>query len=201
MTVSKVKPAMRMNLQYFSEEPAPQEEEAEVTEQAVAEETAPEKEEDVATVEEAAQGENTVLSQLAEELAALRSELTSLKETKETVEEQPEVVEVVEEATDTKEVSAEVAAYESVLETVIAEKSAAIPENIIALMPDNLTAIDKLAWIEKAALAAPKVEEVKEPVVLQSIGRPTPVPSTTDIPVEKMTATQKIASYFEQKFN
>lgn len=201
MTVSKVKPAMRMNLQYFSEEPAPQEEEVEVTEQAVAEETVPEKEEDVATVEEAAQGDNTVLSQLASELAALRSELTSLKETKETVEEQPEVVEVVEEATDTKEVSAEVAAYESVLETVIAEKSAAIPENIIALMPDNLTAIDKLAWIEKAALAAPKVEEVKEPVILQSIGRPTPVPSTTDIPVEKMTATQKIASYFEQKFN
>ena len=201
MTVSKVKPAMRMNLQYFSEEPAPQEEETEIMEQAVAEETVPEKEEEVATVEEAAQGENTVLSQLAEELAALRSELTSLKETKETVEEQPEVAEVVEEATDTKEVSAEVAAYESVLETVIAEKSAAIPENIIALMPDNLTAIDKLAWIEKAALAAPKEEEVKEPVVLQSIGRPTPVPSTTDIPVEKMTATQKIASYFEQKFN
>ena len=201
MTVSKVKPLMRMNLQYFSEEPAPQEEETEITEQAVAEETVPEKEEDVATVEEAEQGENTVLSQLAEELAALRSELTSLKETKETVEEQPEVAEVVEEATDTKEVSAEVAAYESVLETVIAEKSAAIPENIIALMPDNLTAIDKLAWIEKAALAAPKEEEVKEPVVLQSIGRPTPVPSTTDIPVEKMTATQKIASYFEQKFN
>lgn len=201
MTVSKVKPAMRMNLQYFSEEPAPQEEEAEVTEQVVAEETVPEKEEKVATVEEAVQGENAVLSQLAEELAALRSELTSLKETKETVEEQPEVVEEVEEATDTKEVSAEVAAYESVLETVIAEKSAAIPENIIALMPDNLAAIDKLAWIEKAALAAPKVEEVKEPVVLQSIGRPTPVPSTTDIPVEKMTATQKIASYFEQKFN
>lgn len=201
MTVSKVKPVMRMNLQYFSEEPAPQEEEAEVTEQAVAEETVPEKEEEVATVEEASQGENTVLSQLAAELAALRSELSSLKETKETVEEQPEVVEEVEEATDTKEVSAEVAAYESVLETVIAEKSAAIPENIIALMPDNLTAIEKLAWIEKAALAAPKEEEVKEPVVLQSIGRPTPVPSTTDIPVEKMTATQKIASYFEQKFN
>ena len=44
MTVSKVKPAMRMNLQYFSEEPAPQEEETEVTEQAVAEETVPEKE-------------------------------------------------------------------------------------------------------------------------------------------------------------
>lgn len=201
MTVSKVKPAMRMNLQYFSEEPAPQEEEAEVTEQVVAEETVPEKEEKVATVEEAVQGENAVLSQLAEELAALRSELSSLKETKETVEEQPEVAEEVEVATDTKEVSAEVAAYESVLETVIAEKSAAIPENIIALMPDNLAAIDKLAWIEKAALAAPKVEEVKEPVVLQSIGRPTPVPSTTDIPVEKMTATQKIASYFEQKFN
>lgn len=201
MTVSKVKPVMRMNLQYFSEEPAPQEEEAEVTEQAVAEETVPEKEEDVATVEEPSQGENTVLSQLAAELAALRSELSSLKETKETVEEQPEVAEVVEEVTDTKEVSAEVAAYESVLETVIAEKSAAIPENIIALMPDNLTAIDKLAWIEKAALAVPKVEEVKEPVILQSIGRPTPVPSTTDIPVEKMTATQKIASYFEQKFN
>lgn len=201
MTVSKVKPAMRMNLQYFSEEPAPQEEEAEVTEQVVAEETVPEKEEKVATVEEAVQGENAVLSQLAEELAALRSELSSLKETKETVEEQPEVAEEVEVATDTKEVSAEVAAYESVLETVIAEKSAAIPENIIALMPANLTAIDKLAWIEKAALAAPKVEEVKEPVVLQSIGRPTPVPSTTDIPVEKMTATQKIASYFEQKFN
>lgn len=201
MTVSKVKPAMRMNLQYFSEEPAPQEEEAEITEQVVAEVTAPEKEEDVATVEEAEQGENQVLSQLAEELAALRSELSSLKETKETVEEQPEVAEVVEEATDTKEVSAEVAAYESVLETVIAEKSAAIPENIIALMPDNLTAIDKLAWIEKAALAVPKEEEVKEPVIVQSIGRPTPVPSTTDIPVEKMTATQKIASYFEQKFN
>lgn len=201
MTVSKVKPVMRMNLQYFSEEPAPQEEEAEVTEQAVAEETVPEKEEEVATVEEASQGENTVLSQLAAELAALRSELSSLKETKETVEEQPEVAEVVEEVTDTKEVSAEVAAYESVLETVIAEKSAAIPENIIALMPDNLTAIEKLAWIEKAALAAPKEEEVKEPVIVQSIGRPTPVPSTTDIPVEKMTATQKIASYFEQKFN
>lgn len=201
MTVSKVKPVMRMNLQYFSEEPAPQEEEAEVTEQAVAEETVPEKEEDVATVEETAEGENTVLSQLAAELAALRSELSTLKETKETVEEQPEVAEVVEEVTDTKEVSAEVAAYESVLETVIAEKSAAIPENIIALMPDNLTAIDKLAWIEKAALAAPKEEEVKEPVIVQSIGRPTPVPSTTDIPVEKMTATQKIASYFEQKFN
>lgn len=201
MTVSKVKTVMRMNLQYFSEEPEPQEEEAEVTEQAVAEETVPEKEEEVATVEEASQGENTVLSQLAAELAALRSELSSLKETKETVEEQPEVVEVVEEVTDTKEVSAEVAAYESVLETVIAEKSAAIPENIIALMPDNLTAIEKLAWIEKAALAAPKEEEVKEPVIVQSIGRPTPVPSTTDIPVEKMTATQKIASYFEQKFN
>ena len=201
MTVSKVKPVMRMNLQYFSEEPAPQEEEAEVTEQAVAEETVPEKEEDVATVEDESQGENTVLSQLAAELAALRSELSSLKETKETVEEQPEVAEVVEEVTDTKEVSAEVAAYESVLETVIAEKSAAIPENIIALMPANLTAIEKLAWIEKAALAAPKEEEVKEPVIVQSIGRPTPVPSTTDIPVEKMTATQKIASYFEQKFN
>lgn len=201
MTVSKVKPVMRMNLQYFSEGPVPQEEEAEITEQAVAEETVPEKEEEVATVDLTSHGEIAGFSQLAEELAALRSELSSLKETKETVEEQPEVVEEVEVATDTKEVSAEVAAYESVLETVIAEKSAAIPENIIALMPDNLTAIDKLAWIEKAALAVPKEEEVKEPVIVQSIGRPTPVPSTTDIPVEKMTATQKIASYFEQKFN
>ena len=205
MTVSTALPLMKMDLQYFSQEVAEEtveqveavEEAVTQVEAAVTEETVTEETEKEATDEPVVNAEDVVITQLAAELAAIKSELNAIKATTETVEETVEVEEVPE----VKEVPPEIAAYEAVLETVIAEKAAAVPENIIALMPDNLGAVEKLAWIDKALLVVPKEEKVKEPEIVQSIGRPTPVPSTTDIPVEKMTASQKIASYFDKKFN
>lgn len=196
MTVSKALPLMKMDLQYFSEEVA---EETEVTEQAEAVEEVVEDPvaTETETVEEAETGEAAIISQLAAELAAMKAELTELKTVKEEAVE--ETVQPEETVIEEDKVTPEIAAYEAVLETVITEKSAAIPENIIALMPDNLTAIEKLAWIDKALQAVPKEVEKEKPVIIESIGRPTPVPSTTDIPVEKMSAAQKITHYFETK--
>lgn len=196
MTVSTALPLMKMDLQYFSEEVA---EETEVTEQAEAVEEVVEDPvaTETETVEEAETGEAAIISQLAAELATMKAELTELKTVKEEAVE--ETVQPEETVIEEDKVTPEIAAYEAVLETVITEKSAAIPENIIALMPDNLTAIEKLAWIDKALQAVPKEVEKEKPVIIESIGRPTPVPSTTDIPVEKMSAAQKITHYFETK--
>lgn len=196
MTVSTALPLMKMDLQYFSEEVA---EETEVTEQVEAVEEVVEDSvaTETETVEEAETGEAAIISQLAAELAAMKAELTELKTVKEEAVE--ETVQPEETVIEEDKVTPEIAAYEAVLETVITEKSAAIPENIIALMPDNLTAIEKLAWIDKALQAVPKEVEKEKPVIIESIGRPTPVPSTTDIPVEKMSAAQKITHYFETK--
>lgn len=196
MTVSTALPLMKMDLQYFSEEGA---EETEVTEQVEAVEEVVEDPvaTETETVEEAETGEAAIISQLAAELAAMKAELTELKTVKEEAVE--ETVQPEETVIEEDKVTPEIAAYEAVLETVITEKSAAIPENIIALMPDNLTAIEKLAWIDKALQAVPKEVEKEKPVIIESIGRPTPVPSTTDIPVEKMSAAQKITHYFETK--
>lgn len=196
MTVSTALPLMKMDLQYFSEEVA---EETEVTEQVEAVEEVVEDPvaTETETVEEAETGEAAIISQLAAELAAMKAELTELKTVNEEAVE--ETVQPEETVIEEDKVTPEIAAYEAVLETVITEKSAAIPENIIALMPDNLTAIEKLAWIDKALQAVPKEVEKEKPVIIESIGRPTPVPSTTDIPVEKMSAAQKITHYFETK--
>lgn len=196
MTVSTALPLMKMDLQYFSEEVA---EETEVTEQVEAVEEVVEDPvaTETETVEEAETGEAAIISQLSAELAAMKAELTELKTVKEEAVE--ETVQPEETVIEEDKVTPEIAAYEAVLETVITEKSAAIPENIIALMPDNLTAIEKLAWIDKALQAVPKEVEKEKPVIIESIGRPTPVPSTTDIPVEKMSAAQKITHYFETK--
>lgn len=196
MTVSTALPLMKMDLQYFSEEVA---EETEVVEQVEAVEEVVEDPvaTETETVEEDETGEAAIISQLAAELAAMKAELTELKTVKEEAVE--ETVQPEETVIEEDKVTPEIAAYEAVLETVITEKSAAIPENIIALMPDNLTAIEKLAWIDKALQAVPKEVEKEKPVIIESIGRPTPVPSTTDIPVEKMSAAQKITHYFETK--
>ena len=196
MTVSTALPLMKMDLQYFSEEVAEETEvieQVEAVEEVVEDSVATETE----TVEEAETGEAAIISQLAAELAAMKAELTELKTVKEEAVE--ETVQPEETVIEEDKVTPEIAAYEAVLETVITEKSAAIPENIIALMPDNLTAIEKLAWIDKALQAVPKEVEKEKPVIIESIGRPTPVPSTTDIPVEKMSAAQKITHYFETK--
>lgn len=196
MTVSTALPLMKMDLQYFSEEVAEETEvieQVEAVEEVVEDPVATETE----TVEEAETGEAAIISQLAAELAAMKAELTELKTVKEEAVE--ETVQPEETVIEEDKVTPEIAAYEAVLETVITEKSAAIPENIIALMPDNLTAIEKLAWIDKALQAVPKEVEKEKPVIIESIGRPTPVPSTTDIPVEKMSAAQKITHYFETK--
>ena len=196
MTVSTALPLMKMDLQYFSEEVA---EETEVIEQVEAVEEVVEDPvtTETETVEEAETGEAAIISQLAAELATMKAELTELKTVKEEAVE--ETVQPEETVIEEDKVTPEIAAYEAVLETVITEKSAAIPENIIALMPDNLTAIEKLAWIDKALQAVPKEVEKEKPVIIESIGRPTPVPSTTDVPVEKMSAAQKITHYFETK--
>lgn len=196
MTVSTALPLMKMDLQYFSEEVAEETEvieQVEAVEEVVEDPVATETE----TVEEAETGEAAIISQLAAELATIKAELTELKTVKEEAVE--ETVQPEETVIEEDKVTPEIAAYEAVLETVITEKSAAIPENIIALMPDNLTAIEKLAWIDKALQAVPKEVEKEKPVIIESIGRPTPVPSTTDIPVEKMSAAQKITHYFETK--
>lgn len=196
MTVSTALPLMKMDLQYFSEEVA---EETEVIEQVEAVEEVVEDPvtTETETVEEAETGDAAIISQLAAELATMKAELTELKTVKEEAVE--ETVQPEETVIEEDKVTPEIAAYEAVLETVITEKSAAIPENIIALMPDNLTAIEKLAWIDKALQAVPKEVEKEKPVIIESIGRPTPVPSTTDVPVEKMSAAQKITHYFETK--
>ena len=196
MTVSTALPLMKMDLQYFSEEVAEETEvieQVEAVEEVVEDPVATETE----TVEAAETGEAAIISQLAAELATMKAELTELKTVKEEAVE--ETVQPEETVIEEDKVTPEIAAYEAVLETVITEKSAAIPENIIALMPDNLTAIEKLAWIDKALQAVPKEVEKEKPVIIESIGRPTPVPSTTDIPVEKMSAAQKITHYFETK--
>ena len=196
MTVSTALPLMKMDLQYFSEEVAEETEvieQVEAVEEVVEDSVATETE----TVEAEETGEAAIISQLAAELATMKAELTELKTVKEEAVE--ETVQPEETVIEEDKVTPEIAAYEAVLETVITEKSAAIPENIIALMPDNLTAIEKLAWIDKALQAVPKEVEKEKPVIIESIGRPTPVPSTTDIPVEKMSAAQKITHYFETK--
>lgn len=204
---------MKMDLQYFSEEVAEETvgniadaEIITVTAEGFSVKDATIKTEVVGAteteaVDEAETGEDALLSQLAAELAVIKTELNAIKATTETVEETVEVEEVPE----VKEVSPEIAAYEAVLETVIAEKAAAVPENIIALMPDNLSAVEKLEWITKAEKAVPQEKPVEETVetkvVIESIGKPTPVPTETAVDITKLSAAQKMLHGIETFFH
>lgn len=124
------------------------------------------------------QTEDSKLKELEKQIEALTTALEAQKDSE--AKDDP-VVE--EEKTVDLEKDSKVEQYEKALNSVVEEKLAAIPDNIKALMPDNLSAVDKLAWVEKAAKAVPEkpVEEKKEPVV--AIGKPTPV--QTEIAVDK----------------
>lgn len=82
------------------------------------------------------------------------------------------------------------------LETIVIEKSKNVPEDLMALMPENITATEKLDWLIKAETLKPK-EEVKEESIT-AIGRPTPV-TEEKVDSSKLSATQKMAYYFGQK--
>lgn len=108
---------------------------------------------------------------------------------------------IVEEVTETPEPQENplVAEYATALDKVVAEKLSGIPENISNLMPEGLTAVAKLDWIEKAAKAVPVKEEPAEQpkTVIESIGRPTPVQTETTVDVDKLSAFQKMKMFFD----
>ena len=189
-----------MNLQLFAEEELKVEEVPEVDPV----ETVVEGEESTEQTEEPVVEE---VKETNDEVAALRSMVASLAEQITTfISAKPEepVEEVFETEVEDKSVEQHeaVAPYEAALNTVIQEKLQNIPEGIAALMPDNLNAVDKLAWIDKAIKAVPVVEEPvkEEKTVIESIGKATPVPTETEQDIKKLSAFQKMSKAFEEQF-
>lgn len=186
MTV-KEKFKLPMNLQLFSEEP-----------EATDEPTEPETIETVEEPVETEPADNAELETLKATVIDLTKQITELT-AKQAEPEEPTETEVEKEV----EPDPQLAVYEATLNKVVKEKLSAIPEGIASLMPDNLTAVEKLDWVEKAAKAVPVKEETVEPEkpVVESIGKPTPVPTEKEIDVTKLSPSQKMQLFFEEQFN
>lgn len=184
------KPLIPMDLQFFAEEPA------EPTETPKEEPVAPvENEPTEPTVETEPAKPAEPAEEPAPQLDAAAIAAMVSKAVAEAVKPEPPV--------EPKEIhpDPQVAVLETALNGVVAEKLQGIPETIQALMPDNLSAVEKLAWIDKAAKAVPAEKPVAtEPtVVVESIGKPTPV-ETQPVDIAKMSAPEKLSSYFSAFF-
>lgn len=182
-----------MNLQYFAEEqeanekPTQEVEEKEASEQ-VSNETAIEtvkKEEPEAPVVPAA------------EMEALKNKLAEIENSKAELE--SKIAEKDKEVSDT---TTKVSDYEKALTKIVDQRLAGIPETIAALMPENLSVAEKLAWVEKAEVAIPKEENATEekPKVIETIGQPTPVKTEVEVDLKDLTASQKLSNYFQEFF-
>lgn len=182
---------LKMDLQYFSDG---------TPEEAVGEVTPPVEEvaEPAGTPEDKPEVDyEALVAQMANTVAVLNSKVDALEtQTVETPEEVP---------TETPtEPDPQLAVYETALGGIVEEKLQGIPEVIAALMPDNLTSVEKLEWITKAEKAVPQEKPAEEPaetkVVIESIGKPTPVPTETAVDITKLSATQKMLHGIEAFF-
>lgn len=192
-----------MKLQFFSEEPeAPVVEETvtpDVEEKPTEEVT--EQVEEVAEVTEDKPAEplpdyselQKAFDELTVRLNAMEAQ-DAARNTEETV------AEVVTEIQDNPEQVAKIAEYETALTAVVTQKLEQLPENIKALMPDNLSVAAQLNWVDKAEKAVPQQEQPVEKPVIESIGKPTPVPTAPEIDIDKLTASQKLSNYFQDFF-
>lgn len=183
-----------MNLQFFSEDSA-EEIAVEAKEPTAVETDEPAEPEKTVTEVEASKTPDAAETEaLSTELEALKRQLAELETNKKQLETQLEEKDnTVSSATET------VAGYEAALGKIVEQRLEAIPENIKALMPEGLSIADKLTWVEKAEVAAPK-EDKEQPAVIEAIGRPTPVETETEIQPENMTAAQKFQNYFQDFF-
>lgn len=141
-----------------------------------------------------------------EEVEALKALVTQLTEkVTELTDNKDEPVETVKdtEPEGVEQPDEKVVAYEAALDKVVTEKLSTIPEGIASLMPDGLTAVEKLDWVEKAQKAVPvKEETVEQPKqVIESIGKATPVQSAVEVDVTTLSPFQKIQMAFKDPFN
>lgn len=199
MTVSKF--MFPMNLQFFAEETEIHEDVKEPVDEPVVE---PENEPTEPKVEESADQEQpsvpnggyAELQAKFEELAAQVEAMKAIEKAEEDVEEVEPVVEV---KTDPEQ-EKKLAEYESVLTSVVNQKLETIPDNIKALMPENLSVSAQLQWIEKAEQAIPKEAKAEATPVITSIGQPTPVKTEVEVDLKDLTASQKLQNYFQEFF-
>ncbi len=88
-------------------------------------------------------------------------------------------------------------AYQKSLEAIVAEKEKEIPDDIKALMPDNISVTDKLDWLTKAeTLKNSKTEKAG----ITEIGKPTPVTQQT-VDQSELSVTQRLSNVFSETFN
>ena len=193
-----------MNLQFFAEEPEVQEDVKEPVDEPAVE---PENELIEQTIEEPADQEQlSVPNANYAELQAKFDELAAQVEAMKAVEKAEEVVEPVEPVEPVVEVKTDpeqekkLAEYESALTSVVNQKLENIPDNIKALMPENLSVSAQLQWIEKAEQAIPKESQVEPTPVISSIGQPTPVKTEVEADLKDLTASQKLQNYFQEFF-
>lgn len=199
MTVKKN--LLPIDLQMFAEEPVVPETVVE-PEQTV-EPVAPEPEktvEPVVPVETEIEPEpegKSEIEAMAEMIATLTEKVTELSAKKE-----PETTVDPEQAIDhVAEDTEKVNAYEKALDKVLAEKLTNIPETIRVLMPDGISTVDKLEWVDKAAKAIPEPTKEPEKTVIPSIGKPTPVQTTVAEDVKKLTPLQKMKLALDEQLN
>lgn len=199
MTVSKF--MFPMNLQFFAEETEIHEDVKEPVDEPVVE---PENEPTEPKVEESADQEQpSVPNGDYAELQAKFDELAAQVEAMKAIEKAEEVVEEVEPVVEVKtdpEQEKKLAEYESVLTSVVNQKLETIPDNIKALMPENLSVSAQLQWIEKAEQAIPKEAKAEAAPVISSIGQPTPVKTEVEVDLKDLTASQKLQNYFQEFF-
>lgn len=199
MTVSKF--MFPMNLQFFAEEPEVQEDIKEPVDEPAVE---PENELVEQKIEELADQEQpSVPNADYAELQAKFDELAAQVEAMKAVEKAEEVVEPVEPVVEVKtdlEQEKKLAEYESALTSVVNQKLENIPDNIKALMPENLSVSAQLQWIEKAEQAIPKESQAEATPVISSIGQPTPVKTEVEVDLKDLTASQKLQNYFQEFF-
>lgn len=180
-----------MNLQFFADKP---DENEQITEE-VKEDNPVEQ-----PVEVPEKIKEEPVEQANEEIASLQNIVTTLAAKVDELTAKRE--EPVEQPTDIpKEENEPIAVYESALNKIVEEKLTDIPDGIAALMPDNLSAVEKLDWIEKASKAVPKEEKQVEPPkqIIANIGQPTPIPTEEVLDVTKLSPLQKITMALEEK--
>ncbi len=199
MTVLKL--MLPMNLQFFAEEPEVQEDVKEPVDEPAVE---PENELIEPKNEEPADQEQPAVPNADyAELQAKFDELAAQVEAMKAIEKAEEVVEPVEPVVEVKtdpEQEKKLAEYESALTSVVNQKLENIPDNIKALMPENLSVSAQLQWIEKAEQAIPKESKAEATPVISSIGQPTPVKTEVEADLKDLTASQKLQNYFQEFF-
>lgn len=190
---------LKMNLQFFAEkpevEPVVEVPAGEVITEPVVEEVPPEPV--VPSVEE------TIVSPEVEALTAQVAELTAELAT---VQEQLAAANstIITLTAEKESVSTEAATakekaqlQEKALQAVVDEKAERIPEPVKLLMPDNLSATEQLDWLIKAEAAIP--DKPESTVAVLEIGKPTPV-QTDAVDQSGLSVTQRMSNAFGEIF-